>query len=295
MACAKYYWPMKCLDIEKHIAQCLSCAETKGTTTTAPILEYPLPTRPFDVVGIDLLQLPHSIQGSIYVLVCTDHFSHFTVLAPLPNKSATTAAHAIVSHLICPYTTPHVLSDNRTGFKNQVLWEICTKFHIQQTFITLHHPASNSLVEHTNKKILEILCHSAGHLQETQEDWLSHIAACINGSLNSSTGKTPHYILYGFEKCLPYDVLVPSSVPLYSPDNYSKLQFHCFQTIHKSVQEKLKASREEMLHKQHSQATPVHLDVSDSVMKRAHDHSCKLTPEFSGPLLLTAKLHCNKF
>ncbi len=50
-----------------------------------------------------------------------------------------------------------------------------------------------------------------------------------------------------------------------------------------------------MLRKQHSQATPVHLDVGDSVMKRAPDRSCKLTAKFSGPFLLTAKLHGNKF
>ncbi len=127
MARAKCYWPTMHLDIEKHIAQCFSCAETKGTTTTAPILEYPLPAGPFDFVGIDLLQLPRSIQGSIYALVCVDHFSRFTVLAPLLNKSATAVAHAIVSHLICPYTSPCVLlSDNGTEFKNQVLQEICT-------------------------------------------------------------------------------------------------------------------------------------------------------------------------
>ncbi len=115
MACAKCYWPTMRLDIEKHIAQCLSCAETKGTTTTAPILEYPLAAEPFDVVGIDLLQLSRNIQGSIYVLVCVDHFSCFTVLAPLPSKSANTVAHAFVSHLICPCTTSRVLlGDNGT-------------------------------------------------------------------------------------------------------------------------------------------------------------------------------------
>ncbi len=100
------------LDIEKHIAQCLSCVETKGAKQTAPILEYSLPAGSSDVIGIDLLQLPRSIQGSIYVLVCFDYSSRFTFLAPLPNKSATTMAHAIASHLICPYMTSRVLSDN---------------------------------------------------------------------------------------------------------------------------------------------------------------------------------------
>ncbi len=82
MTRANYYWPTLRLDIERHIARCLSCAGTKGTTNAAPILECSLPAGPFDVVGIDLLQLPRSHQGSPYVLVCVDHFSRFTVLAP---------------------------------------------------------------------------------------------------------------------------------------------------------------------------------------------------------------------
>ncbi len=105
-----------------------SCAQTKGNAQTAPILEYPLPDGPFEVVGIDLLQLQRSSQNSVYILVCVDHFTRFVVLAPLPNKSGVTVAHAIVSHLICHYTIPRVLlSDNGKEFKNQVLVDICTQ------------------------------------------------------------------------------------------------------------------------------------------------------------------------
>ncbi len=90
---SKYYWPSLRIDVEKDISQCLSCAQTKGTTSTAPILEYHLPAGPFDVVGIDLLQLPRSTQGSVYILVCVDHFSRFVVLAPLRNTSGTAPSY----------------------------------------------------------------------------------------------------------------------------------------------------------------------------------------------------------
>ncbi len=84
----KYYWPKMSFDVERYVAQCSSSAHTKGSTKTAPILEYPLPRAPFHTVGIDVLQLPRSHQGSAYVLVCVDHFSRFMVLVPLPNKAA---------------------------------------------------------------------------------------------------------------------------------------------------------------------------------------------------------------
>ncbi len=134
----KYYLPTMRIDIEKHVSCCLSCAQTKGTTTTAPILEYPLPAGPFYVVGLDLLQLPRSSQGSGYIIVCIDHFSRFVVLAPLRDKSAATVAHALVSHLICPYTTPRVLfTDNGTESKNQVLADIVLSMDLSKLSIRL--------------------------------------------------------------------------------------------------------------------------------------------------------------
>ncbi len=87
-----------------------------------PILECPFHAGPLYVVGIDVFQQPWRHQGFSYVLVCVDHFSRFTVLAPLPNKPVTTVAHALVFYLICRNMSTRVLlSDNESECKNQVL------------------------------------------------------------------------------------------------------------------------------------------------------------------------------
>ena len=186
----KYYWPTMRVDIEKHVEQCTKCAQNKGSVPRpAPILGYPAPTKPWEVVGIDLLQLPLSYQGSRYLLVCVDHFSRYVVLAPLKEKTAAAVAHALVSKLCLVYSTPQVLlSDNGTEFRNALLSEICNQYNIKQSYITTYHPASNGLVERSNRKILDVLRPVVTNLLDTWEDWLPHVASCINGSVCESTG-----------------------------------------------------------------------------------------------------------
>ncbi len=77
------------------------------------------------MVSIDLLQLSASYQGSKYLLVCVDHLSRYVVLAPLKEKTAKSVAHALITHLFCPYSAPRVLlSDNGAEFRNTLLEEI---------------------------------------------------------------------------------------------------------------------------------------------------------------------------
>ncbi len=213
------------VDINDHVAKCVQCAQHKGTVPKpAPILQYPPPAGPWDVVAIDLLQLPASNQGSRYLLVCVDHFSRFVILAPLPNKTAEAVAHALVSKLFCPYSTPRVLlSDNGAEFRNALLEEICRQFNIKQTFTVTYHPSSNGLVERANRKILDVLRPIVGRLVGTWEDWISHVAASINSSICESTVKTPYYIVYGREKRLTYDLIEQPQKPLYMIVDYSMI------------------------------------------------------------------------
>ncbi len=137
-----------------------SLSPGKGThISSGPIdLEYPPPDGPWDVVSIDLLQLPTSHQGSRYHLVCKDHLSRYVALAPVRDNSAKSIAHALLAHLMCPFSTPRLLlNDNGTEFRNQLLEEICKQFGIKQCFTVRYHPASKGLVERANRKILDVL------------------------------------------------------------------------------------------------------------------------------------------
>ncbi len=125
--------------------RCIKLAQHQGTAPRpAPILEYPPPDRPWDVVSLDLLQLPARHQVSRYILVCVDHLSRYVVLAPLQDKSDKFVAHGLITHLICPFSTLRVLlSDNGAEFRNQQLEEICKQFGIKQCFtVSITKPAT---------------------------------------------------------------------------------------------------------------------------------------------------------
>ncbi len=139
--------------------------------------------------------------------MCVDHITRYLVLAPLKDKTVTRVAHALVTHLFCPFSTPRViLSDNGADFRNAVVGEICSQFGVTQTFTAACHPASNGLVERANRKILEVLRPIVNDLLDNWEDWLPHVAASINSSVN---GEAVAEIL----ACGPLEPVVPGSIP----------------------------------------------------------------------------------
>ncbi len=96
------------------------------------------------------------------------------------------------------------------------------------------------------------------------------------------TRQSPHYIIFGVEKRLPYDLLSSSHSRVYNVDGCAKCQLKVFSDIHSNVREKLQETSEAMCLQQHKLAAPVSLKVGDFVMLRVPERNSKLSPKFVG-------------
>ncbi len=177
------------------------------------------------------------------------------------------------------YSTQRVLlSDNGAEFINRLLQEICSQFGIYHTFTVAYHPASNGLVERTNRKFLEVLRAVVGTLFHSWEEWLPHVAANINTSVCESTGQSPHFIVFGVKKRILYNLLGSSKPPFYDFEDYAKIQLKVFADIHTQVQNRLLQTSAARSSKQHKRAAPVNFKVGDSVMVQTPERHSKLEP-----------------
>ena len=291
-----YYWHTMRIDIHNHIDICQSCAEHKGNTgKIVPILNYPVPKAPWETLAIDLLKLPLTENQYQYLLVCIDHFSRFSILVPLKDKTAKGVAKALIDEVFCKFNTPlNIISDNGSEFNNDILNEICKNYNINKINIVAYHPASNGLVERHNRKIIQILKHLNDPPSFTWDEWIHQVSATLNCSIHKSINEIPHFVVFGQDKRLPYSILSSKSEPLYNPDNYAQLRLIDFQNIYKRVTESLLQSKDEMI-KYNTQITKnKDINLGQIVFAKIHDTHSKLDAQFEGPYRVTQLLKGNK-
>lgn len=96
-----------------------------------------------------------------------------------------------------------IISDNGSQFKSKSFAHLCEKYKIRHWKTPARFPRAN-YVEASNKQIKNILrCllnDKEGNLQTNWDLYIPHALKVLNTSPHTSTGLSPHYIIYGKEK-----------------------------------------------------------------------------------------------
>jgi len=206
----KFYWPGHYNDVKNWCNTCTTCATHK---TVPPKQKAALQTvtagYPLQIVAVDILgPLPESETGNSYIMVVGDYFTKWMEAYAIPNMEAITIATNLTDKFFLRFGIPEQLhSDQGKQFESQLLKEVCTILRIDKTRTTPYHPQSDGLIERFNRTLLSMLSTTADEHPFHWEEHLQKVCMAYNTSVQSSTGFTPFFLMFGRESRLPVDMV----------------------------------------------------------------------------------------
>ena len=200
-----YFWPGMSDFIRDKITACHKCVSRKSPVNRHQPMGHVPVSGKFERVAMDLLDVSViSGKGHKYILVVCDYFTKYTEAYPLADKTARSVADALMDKWLPTFGFPLLLhSDQGKEFDNDMVHKLSELLGTVKTKTTPHHPRSDGLVERFNRTLLAMLAMFVSREYDNWDDLLPFMMLAYNTTVHTSTGFTPHRLVFGEECSLP--------------------------------------------------------------------------------------------
>lgn len=173
------------------------------------LIPLAMPTRPFEVITMDLImELPMS-KGFKAVLVIVDKLTKYGIFIPTTTScTSTSVAQIVLEHDIAHYGLFNQVVSDRDGRWKSGFWkDLCTHLGIKRLLCTSYHPQTDGQTENLNQ-VLEMALRA--YVGSDLSDWaemLAPFSLSYNSLIHSTMGYSPAFLLQGFQPITPGSVL----------------------------------------------------------------------------------------
>jgi len=205
--------------IDEFISGCIVCQKFRKRHNRRTGERFVIEGNPFTELSVDILKLPkRDCNNNLYVVVIVDSFSRWVSLEAVPDKSALSAARAIiktVGNFGVPLT---IRSDGGKEFINDLLASVEHLMGIRHHKLMPYHHEGNSLAEKANRSVLENLRNiifDKRYILNGEHQWsdlLPLAQRIMNASFNSSIGCSPAALIFGGNIELDRCLVTPSPI-----------------------------------------------------------------------------------
>ena len=191
---------------------------------------------PWKRIGLDLMgPLPKTESGYRYIMVIVDYFSKWVEAFPLKTKRSEEIMRNFVEQVVSRFGVPEEILTDRAGELNQgIAKQIYTELGVRKLTTTAYHPQTDGLVERYNATIKAILAKLVEKNNKNWDRWIPTAMFVLRTTKQASTGRTPHFILFGREASDPTYLKYPGE----NPRRMISLERRA--VVHKEVKEALK-------------------------------------------------------
>ncbi|EYC34973.1 hypothetical protein Y032_1220g3764 [Ancylostoma ceylanicum] len=290
------FWPNMLTDISRWTKECQKCFLHNPKAAVVPPLKPIVTAKPYEIIGVDVLELGLTASGNRYAVTVIDHFSKYAAAYPVPDKSAETVAKVVFLRWIaegCRWPRT-ILSDKGGEFENKVMAELTKITKIEHITTKGYNPRENGVTERLNGTVVAMLRRSTVLPME----WDLRLPFCMmayNLTPHSSTGESPYFILHGMDPNFPSAVVPNGGISWYMMDegleDYKAQLLQGIAETHERVREYNDRVREKMKRtydKRNKTDVEKHAKVGDRVYllspnEKAMSSHPKLACEWAGP------------
>ena len=221
---AKWYWEKMYVDIESYCKNCPQCVIVSGCGRRNRPPLHPIPVqRPFQIIGVDIMELPTTQQGNKHVVVFQDFFSKWPLVFPVPDQKTTILVQLLTKEVIPLFGVPEaLLSDRGTNLLSHLMYDVCAILGIKKLNTAAYHPACNGMVERFNRTLKTTLRKHADRFGCQWDRYLAGVLYAYCNTPHDTTGEKPSFLLFDIDLRMPTEVafLPPSSVTPTDVDDY---------------------------------------------------------------------------
>lgn len=221
-----WWWDGMYVDCEKHAKSCPECLIVRGSGRKERPPLHPIEvSRPFQIVGVDIMDLPLTNSGNKHVLVFQDYFTKWPLVYPIPDQKTQRIVDILVHDLVPVFGTPEsLLSDRGTNLLSHLMTEVCKALGINKLNTTAYHPQCDGLVERFNRTLKAMLRKHAFKYGKEWDRYLYGVLWAYRNTPHDSTGEKPSYLLFGRDLRSPVEaeLLTPTLTPPTSAEEYKQ-------------------------------------------------------------------------
>ncbi len=214
----RYFWPRLERDVRDFVRSCPECQGRKNPIPAQnPPVQHIQSRVPFEILEVDVMELPLSYNGNRYLVVFIDHFTKYPEAFATADQTAGTIARLLFEGICCRHGAPAVLlSDRGSNFLSRLVQELCKIMDIRKATSTPYAPQTQGLVERLNRSLQDLLAKMVKNDQPSWDQYLPQALLAIRSAIQATTGESPHYLLYGQDIRLPIDRAFHYSTPFYA-------------------------------------------------------------------------------
>jgi transposase InsO family protein len=197
-----YWWPTLTKDVLEFCQTCGRCQMNKPSNQRPQGLlkSLPIPSRPWESVGIDFLGPLPTSESHNYLMVVICRLTSMVRLVPTrTDVKASGVADLYYRHIWKFHGLPaSIVSDRDSKFTSAFWRELNAAIGTKLLMSTAYHPQTDGATERANRTVSQIL---RSIIKPNQLDWVSKLPTvefAINSSVNASTGYAPFELNYGY-------------------------------------------------------------------------------------------------